>query len=192
MRVSKEYKETARRKMVEAAGRGFRQSGYGGLGVDGLAKVAGVTSGAFYGHFKSKDEAFRAATVQGMVDYRENVKKLQAAHGQAWLAHFLDYYLGDTHIHQVDASCAVPALSADVMRADPKTKAEYEMLLEQIASTIAQGLPRPDIHTARALMALLSGAVLMARAVADKKSARIIAKSSRKAADQLIATMEHR
>ena len=56
MKVSEEYKQLVRRKMVDAAGRGFRKNGYGGLGVDGLAKEAGVTSGAFYGHFKSKDE----------------------------------------------------------------------------------------------------------------------------------------
>lgn len=191
MKVSQEYKESAKRKILEAAGRGFRKNGYGGLGVDGLAKEAGVTSGAFYGHFKSKDEAFKAATIQGMLDYRDNVKKMQAAYGENWLKHFFDYYLSEGHIYDMDSGCAVPSLSADVMRSHPDTKVEYELLLEQIAKNIADGLPRKDIHTARALMALLSGAVLMARAVDDKKSALIIAKSTRKAAEQLVSKTEN-
>ena len=52
--------------MVAAAGRGFRRQGFGGIGVDGLAKEAEVASGAFYGHFSSKGEAFKAALVAGL------------------------------------------------------------------------------------------------------------------------------
>lgn len=185
MRVSREQKDSTKRKILAAAERGFRRNGFGGLGVDGLAKEAGVTSGAFYGHFKSKDEAFKAAIIQGMIDYREGVKKFQADHGERWITHFLDYYLGESHIYDLHSGCAVPSLSADAVRAEDDTKAEYGVLLEQIAKNIAAGLPRRDIHTARALMALLSGAVTMARAVSDKKSAMVIAKSTRKAAELL-------
>ena len=190
MKVSEEYKQSAKRKILAAAERGFRKNGFGGLGVDGLAKEAGVTSGAFYGHFKSKDEAFKAATIQGMVDYRDGVKRFQTEHGEHWVKHFLDYYLGETHIFDLDCGCAVPSLSADVMRAEPETKAEYEALLEQIAKNIAAGLPRKEIHTARALIALLSGAVTIARAVGDRKSALLIAKSCRKSAELLIKAQD--
>jgi TetR/AcrR family transcriptional regulator, transcriptional repressor for nem operon len=55
----------ARERLIEAAGRGFRTSGFGGIGVDGLAKAAGLTSGAFYIHFSSKREAFRFAHHEG-------------------------------------------------------------------------------------------------------------------------------
>lgn len=179
------YKELAKRKILAAAERGFRKNGYGGLGVDGLAKEAGVTSGAFYGHFKSKDEAFKAATVQGMVDYRDGVKEFQSKHGENWLTHFFDYYLGEAHIYDLASGCAVPGLSVDVMRSEQITKKEYESLLEEIAKTIADGLPGKDIHTARALMALLSGALIMARAVDNKETALSIAQSTRKAAEHL-------
>lgn len=56
-------KEETWRLMLEAAGRAFRSPGYDGIGVDGLAKGAGVTSGAFYAHFGSKAAAFDAAIV---------------------------------------------------------------------------------------------------------------------------------
>ena len=57
MRYAAGHKEGARTRILDAAGRGFRRLGFGGIGVDGLAKEAGVTSGAFYGHFPSKAEA---------------------------------------------------------------------------------------------------------------------------------------
>src|ERR1700759_2288391 len=56
----------ARARLVDAARRGFRASGFGGAGVDALAKGAGLTSGAFYAHFDSKAEAFRLAVVAGL------------------------------------------------------------------------------------------------------------------------------
>lgn len=186
MRVSEEYKHEARRKMVDAAGRGFRKNGYGGLGVDGLAKEAGVTSGAFYGHFKSKDEAFKAAMIQGLVDYRDGVIAIQAEKGSQWLKAFLDYYLGEKHCANIEGSCAVPSLSADVMRASVDTKSAYATLLDEIANAIAAGLPNKSRESALALMALLSGAVTMARSAGNKKSSSAILKSARKVAETLV------
>jgi TetR/AcrR family transcriptional regulator, transcriptional repressor for nem operon len=186
MKTSKGNKESARSRILAAAERGFRKKGYGGLGIDGLAKDAGVTSGAFYGHFKSKDEVFKETTIQGMINYRDSVNRMQTEHGVRWLNVLLDYYLSEAHIYDLDSSCAVPSLSTDVMRADLEIKMEYEFLLKQIAKSIAHGLPQKSIRNAFALMALLSGIVTMARAVNDKKCALLIAKSGRKMAEQLI------
>jgi len=62
MRYKADQKEETRRKMLEAAGRGFRSHGYSGIGVDGLAKAADVTSGAFYSHFGSSTYIFTIKT----------------------------------------------------------------------------------------------------------------------------------
>ena len=59
-------KEETHQRMLEAVGCGFRDRGYAGIGVDGLAKTAGVTSGAFYAHFGSKGEAFDVALAAGL------------------------------------------------------------------------------------------------------------------------------
>src|SRR3954447_7967938 len=93
MRYQAEHKQEAKAKLLEAAGRGFRRLGYGGIGVDGLAKEAGVTSGAFYGHFGSKAEAFKAAALVGLVELREGVEQLRAAEGDAWLEKFAEFYM---------------------------------------------------------------------------------------------------
>lgn len=178
MRVTKEKKEQTRKKIIEAAGRGFRTNGYGGLGVDGLAKGAGVTSGAFYGHFSSKDEAFKSAIEKGMDDYAEAAKNLQKEKGEEWVDGLLDYYLGEDHRNNLSGGCAVPGLSAEVARADKETKALYEEGLLKIAHTISKG-DESKTSDALALMALLAGTVLLSRSVGSEDVANKISEASR-------------
>src|SRR4051795_8403890 len=85
----------ARARLVEAAGRGFRTNGCGGAGVDGLAKGAGLTSGAFYAHFDSKAEAFRLVVADGLATLRNGVAAFQQQHGRFWRDPFVDFYLGE-------------------------------------------------------------------------------------------------
>ncbi len=184
MRVTKEQKEQTRQKIIEAAGKGFRAHGYGGLGVDGLSKEAYVTSGAFYGHFSSKDEAFKAAIEKGMKDYADTVRALQNQHGGHWMREFLDYYLGEGHRNDLSGSCAVPGLSAEVMRADQGTKGVYEEGLTKTAEAIAEN-NNDEIEDALALMALLAGSVLLSRSVSSKETAEKISKATCKLIEKL-------
>jgi AcrR family transcriptional regulator len=185
MRRKKLDAATTRAEIVAAAGRGFRQNGYGSLGVDGLAKAAGVTSGAFYGHFKSKEAAFHAAVIQGLQDYHDGLRQFQAEGGKDWYRHFLDYYLGDAHRDNLDQGCAVPALTTDVIRAPLSLKRDYEKHLQHINQAMTQGLQRDEPGKAWAIIALLAGAVMLERAVADKAVAREIADAVRHAAETL-------
>ncbi|MEQ1548771.1 MAG: TetR/AcrR family transcriptional regulator [Chakrabartia sp.] len=185
MRYQPDHKQEARTRMIEAAGRGFRRSGFGGIGVDGLAKEAGVTSGAFYGHFKSKQAAFREALLGGVDELRSNILALQADHGDAWLETFVDLYLREKRLCALDGSCALQSLTPDVQRADPATKAAFEERAARAVEAIAQGL-KGEVVTrdarAWALLSLLTGAVTMARAVADEAIGTRIAEGARAAA----------
>lgn len=185
MRYQPDHKQEARARMIEAAGRGFRRSGYGGIGVDGLAKEAGVTSGAFYGHFKSKEAAFRAALVEGIDDLRQTVLDLQADHGAEWLAIFVDLYLGEKRTCALGASCTLQSLTPDVQRAEPGAKAEFADQVSRVVDAIAQGLAgTPSSRPARAwaLLSLLTGAVTLARATGDEATGAAIAQAARTAA----------
>ena len=84
----------ARARLVDAAGRGFRTGGFGGAGVDALAKGAGLTSGAFYAHFSSKAEAFQLAVADGLAFLRGGILKFRESHGRNWREPFIDFYLG--------------------------------------------------------------------------------------------------
>src|ERR1700741_4884766 len=90
-----EQKEESRARILEAAGRGFRRHGYGGLGIDGLAREAGVTSGAFYAHFRSKTCAFRDVVTIGVKNLRLAIEHLQSSMGAAWRQNLIDFYMSD-------------------------------------------------------------------------------------------------
>lgn len=185
MRYQPDHKQEARTRMIAAAGRGFRRNGYGGIGVDGLAKEAGVTSGAFYGHFKSKEAAFREALLDGINDLRDTILALQADHGDAWLETFVDLYLGEKRICALDGSCALQSLTPDVQRADPSIKVAFEERATRAVEAIAQGLAgHSATREARAwaLLSLLTGAVTMTRAVDDEEVGARIAAGAREAA----------
>jgi AcrR family transcriptional regulator len=178
LRYSPEQTAAARRRVLDAAGRAFREYGYAGVGVDGLAEAAGVTSGAFYGHFRSKAAAFRAAVAGGMERLRLAVVAFKERHGEAWFDAFAAYYLGAAHREDVAGGCAVPSLSAEVARADGAVRADYEAELKRIAEEIAVGLGGVSREAAWPLLAQLAGGVLLARAVKDKVLAEEIAEAT--------------
>ncbi|TPQ36607.1 TetR/AcrR family transcriptional regulator [Bradyrhizobium guangdongense] len=186
MRYKAGHKEEARAKMLAAAGRGFRRQGFGGIGVDGLAREAEVTSGAFYGHFSSKGEAFKAALVAGLEELRVGVETLRAEHGAKWIEAFVDFYLGQKRTCELGASCALQSLTSEVQRADAEIKSVFESEIEGVVAAVADGLPGRSRKEKRArawaLLSLLSGGVTMARAVADKDVSAAIAAACRVAA----------
>ncbi|HGL6718085.1 TetR/AcrR family transcriptional regulator [Burkholderia contaminans] len=176
MRYSAEHKNETRTRILEAASRLFRQEGYGGSGIGPLTKAAGVTNGAFYGHFKSKGEAFRQIVLDGLDQLRQGVAAFKAEHGARWRSPFVSFYLGPRRTCALGESCALPSLSPEVMRADDDTRDAYEQALRQIVDEVSSGLgDTPDDDRAIAFLALLSGGVTLARAVRDPELAQRIA-----------------
>lgn len=181
-------KEESRAKILRSAGRGFRSSGFGGTGVDGMAKDAGVTSGAFYAHFKSKNDAFREAVIDGLDEFTQAVKQLQDQLGERWRTALIDFYLGERRTCKPEETCALQSMSSDVARADDKVKKAYEGEFKQLVDAVAAGLhgsAKAKREEAVALLALLAGGVTLARAVNDSEYSKEIATAVRKAALQL-------
>ena len=178
-------KEQSRARILESAGRGFRSRGFGGLGVDGLARDAGVTSGAFYAHFKSKADAFREAVSVGLGQLANGIEQMHAQLGQHWREGFIDFYLGNRRTCELADSCALQSLSGEVARAGDEVREVFETELNRIIEAAAAGLegkPKTRRDEATALLALLVGGVTLARAVRDPEASRNIAAAVRKAA----------
>ncbi|WP_321844285.1 TetR/AcrR family transcriptional regulator [Paraburkholderia bannensis] len=179
MRYTAEHKIETRKRIVDAASRLFRRDGYGGSGIDGLTKEAGVTNGAFYGHFKSKSEAFRTVVLAGMEQLRLAVADLKTSHGKRWIKSFIGFYLGPKRTCDIGESCALPSFSPEMVRADDETREAYEAELLRLIDEVSAGLideagaARDD--KAIALLAMLSGGVTLARAVPDPALSRRIA-----------------
>ncbi|MBI5462293.1 MAG: TetR/AcrR family transcriptional regulator [Gammaproteobacteria bacterium] len=180
-----EQKSQTRQRILDAAGRVFRRGGYGGIGVDGLAKEAGVTSGAFYVHFASKADAFRESIVQAVADVTGAVRQFQSDYGADWWPAFVRFYLGTKRKCELPESCGLQSLAAEVARTDASAKSAFEAELRKVASAIIAGPKSPyapaDEDAACSALATLIGAVTLARAVGDPTLADRIASSAEKA-----------
>lgn len=174
-----EQKAQTRERILDAAGKSFRRSGYGGVGVDGLAKAAGVTSGAFYVHFGSKQEAFRAAVEHGLADLDAGVRYFQQTFEQAWWERFVCFYLTDKRRCELGESCSLQSLAPEVARAGEEDRAVFETGLARVALTVVEGPAssgKPQHQDAAlAALAMLVGAVSLGRAMATEAAAHQVA-----------------
>lgn len=178
-------KEESKAKILKSAGRGFRSRGFDGSGIDGLARNAGVTSGAIYAHFKSKAEVFRQAVITGLEDLKHGIEQAQERVGKNWRKAFIDFYLSDRRTCDLADSCALQSLSTEVARAGDAAQQAYEAEFHKIIETLAAGLegkPKARREEAIALLALLSGGVTLSRAMYDSATGDEIAAAVRKAA----------
>lgn len=165
MRYKQGHKEQTRNNIVAAAERSFKKCGFSGIGVDGLAKEAGVTSGAFYGHFDSKKAAFKAAIISGMGELGSAIEDLQQALGENWWPEFAKFYTSQKRTCDLTESCAMQSLTPEVGRSDEDIRALFETELLKVAE-LANG--KQDMDKTWASLAMLIGGVTLARAVKDE------------------------
>jgi AcrR family transcriptional regulator len=174
-------KQQTKARILDAASQSFRANGYAGIGVDGIAKAAGVTSGAFYAHFGSKDGAFQAAVTAGLDEVIQAIPEFRKSHGEKWVQAFADYYLGKQHRRDLAKGCAMTSLSPEVVRAAPELHALYEEKMSHITRLIAEGLQGGDdqqrVERAWAMLGVLIGGLTVSRAVQSGELAEQIANS---------------
>lgn len=179
MRYSKHQQAETAARVRAGVSRAFRKHGYAGVGVDGLAQEGGATAGAFYSNFGSKDEAFAFAVDQGMRELLEGVRSFRSRHGANWLKEFLSWYLGADHRKDVACGCALASLSPEIARAGPRVRSIYakwlSAIIEEVAAGLANGSEEQRRDRARAVLALLAGAVTISRAVETERDAAMIA-----------------
>jgi AcrR family transcriptional regulator len=177
LRYKSGHKEEVHQKMLSAADRSFRAKGFNGVGVDALAKEAGVTSGAFYKHFSSKSQAFSEALSSGLTEVLEAVNGLQATHGEQWWKAFADFYMEEKRTCEADQSCAMQSLSGEVMRQNDNIKAIFETEMLKIAKLSSGSNNMEDTATAWPKLAMLIGGVTLARSFNNEELSKLVAES---------------
>jgi TetR/AcrR family transcriptional regulator, transcriptional repressor for nem operon len=168
-----------RERILDAAGRGFRKGGFGGVGVDGLAKEAGVTSGAFYVHFDSKAAAFRDSVAHGLASINSNMLRIQAELGSGWWPAYVRFYLSAKRTCDLAESCPLQSMTPEVARSDASSRVAFEAGFRQIINTIITGPKSPkaprDAASASSALGALIGTVTLARAVDNPQFAEQLA-----------------
>ncbi|HVK28819.1 MAG TPA: TetR/AcrR family transcriptional regulator [Nocardioides sp.] len=168
-RYSPEHKEATRRRMVETAGRRFKSDGIDGSGIATLVADAGLTNGAFYGHFSSKDDLVATVVAQQLADQVAVIDAMPA--GVASVESFLRYYLSPEHRDDLAGGCPSAALLDEIARCDEATRQAYTDGARAMVAAIARHLDDGDAarteQRAISLFTLLVGSLQLARAVTD-------------------------
>ncbi|WP_315832413.1 TetR/AcrR family transcriptional regulator [Bradyrhizobium prioriisuperbiae] len=166
MRYEKGHKDTTRKHIIDVAARRFRNDGVAAAGLAGIMTDAGLTNGAFYTHFSSKDDLVCETLTAALDKMRQ---RILAAEGDGAIRD----YLSTRHRDHPETGCPTSALVAEIARLPRKTRAIYTervaKLFELMASRFAEGSEQERRRRAMALYGLMIGTLQLARAVCDKK-----------------------
>ena len=140
-RYGKEHKQATRRRIVETAGRRLKRDGIEGSGIATLMADAGLTNGAFYNHFASKDDVVAAAVADQLRDQSAN---FSAHAGRAGLEQIVREYLSVQHRDNPDDGCPSAALLDEIARSTDATKRAYTdgllVVIDHIAARLAPAI----------------------------------------------------
>jgi AcrR family transcriptional regulator len=163
------HKEAVRQRLIDAADHRFKADGIDGSGIATLVADVGLTNGAFYGHFASKNDLVAAVVAQQLATQVARVNALPA--GRESLDVFLQDYLSPQHRADRAGGCPNAALLDELGRCDEATKQAYAVGVDALITAIARHLGDRSPESARdkaiGLFALLVGALQAARAVSD-------------------------
>ena len=176
MRYGKEHKESTRRRIIESAGRRFKQDGIDGSGIATLMNDAGLTNGAFYAHFASKDDLVAIAVAEQLREQAASFSAFPPDH--AGLEQFVRSYLSVEHRDNPQDGCPSAALLDEIGRCTDDTKQAYTDGLLVVIDTVAARLETHDPESARAQVlsafAMMVGTLQLSRALADRQLADAI------------------
>lgn len=169
-RYRKEHKTATRRRIVDAAGRRLKRDGIDGSGIATLMADAGLTNGAFYAHFASKDDLVATAVADQL---REQLGYYRSrAPGREGVEQMVREYLSIEHRDNVEQGCPSAALLDEISRCSDATKQAYTegilAIVDDVATRLAPGDPRSAHGTTLSLLAMLIGALQLSRALADR------------------------
>ncbi len=163
-------KEASHERIVEAASRAIRRSGYDGTGVADIMKEAGLTHGAFYAHFESREAMLaEAADRAGAAVNAAASRLLATVPPEDALRTLIEAYFSKVHVDGIETGCPVSALGSEMPRQSPEVRRAATLRIKEMIDLIARQMPdwgQPAAHE-RALVtaATMVGALVLSRAV---------------------------
>jgi len=171
-----------RAALVATAGRLLQQRGFDGAGVAEISREAGLTQGALYGQFKSKDALAKEAACKAFADGAASWRELRKVMPDP-LSAYLDAYLCESHLKDSGAGCLMAACVSDVPRQDAAIGAAFAEGFRDLVALIEDAFPEGTAEPvarrrALTLVSAMVGSLAMARALektAPELSREIIA-----------------
>ncbi len=189
-RTAPSRKEVTHERIVGAAARATRRSGYDGTGVADIMKAVGLTHGGFYTHFASRDAMLaEAADRAGAESVGELTRVAAAAPPQEALRAMIRAYLSKQHVAEVETGCPVAALGSEMPRQAPKVRRAATCRIKELIDLVARHSPdqeRPGVYEhALVTVATMVGALVLARAVDDAELSKALREASLKHFDTI-------
>jgi AcrR family transcriptional regulator len=171
MRYEKGHRETTREHIIDVASAQFRENGVAAVGLAGIMSAAGLTNGAFYTHFESKEDLVRAVLLKALS--RREARLRANLEGKAALEVTIRDYLSARHRDGAGTGCPTAALVAEIARHPKQTRDAFTgkiaEIIDLLAAQIAKGSPADRRKKAIAAYGMMVGSLQLARAVNDRK-----------------------
>ncbi len=184
-RATPRAKEVTHERIVGAAARAIRRSGYDGTSVADIMKAAGLTHGGFYAHFASREAMLaEAADRAGAEAAAVSARIVAAAPPEKALQRLMYAYLSKEHVRGVEVGCPIAALGSEMPRQAPEVRRAATRRIKEMIDIVARQSPdwgQPGAHEhALVTVATMVGALLLARAVDDPKLSDALLKAALK------------
>jgi TetR/AcrR family transcriptional repressor of nem operon len=174
MRVSRIQAAENRETVINVASRLFREHGFDGIGLKDLMKGAGLTQGAFYKQFASKDDLAAQASRRALESASRRWIAAAEANPQDPLGAVVAFYLSMGHRVERMDGCPVVALGSDAARQSADVKASFEAGIREYLEILGSWVGEADAEEhgrdrAMVILSTMVGAVLLSRAVNDER-----------------------
>ena len=173
MRVSRIKAAENRQTVIDAASRLFRDRGFDGIGLKDLMKGAGLTQGAFYKQFASKEDLAAQASRRAMEHAFNRFSAAAAANPDDPLGAAIALYLSTEHREERMDGCPVAALGSDAARQGADVKASFEAgireYLKMLGLWVDEAEGKEPSGKAMAILSTMVGAMVLSRAVNDEQ-----------------------
>jgi TetR/AcrR family transcriptional repressor of nem operon len=171
MRYPPEDTADKHRRILEQAGRLFRERGFGGVSVSEIMKATGLTHGPFYNHFDSKDALMRETLDDLSAKTLQDFDRIA---GEEGVGAYLDRYLSRRHVDHPGAGCLMTSLVIDAGKAGA-ARTSFTTHVKETLARLLRFLPgrsrkQTEAQTradALRMLAGMVGAVMLARAIDD-------------------------
>ncbi len=184
MRYPPGYKEKKRRELLKTIGHLIKKNGFAATGIDTLMQRTGMTSGAFYSHFASKNELLQALVASELTASSALWAGRTQDSVEEWIDSELERYLSLQHVQHPEEGCLLPALAAEIARADASVRTIYEQALLQGHCILSRRLGDDDL--AWAVINQMVGSILVARALPSETLQRTLLNASKNVLKSLL------
>jgi len=171
--MRKEQKARSRERILRTAAECFRSHGYNATGISEMMQKSGLTNGAFYAHFSSKDHLLSEVAVEAarqmLADW---VKGIEGLSPYQRVEVLLDRYISTEHRDNPHTGCTLPTLGAEIARQNSDARQGVERQMQASLMPLTEALRELGIAEANALawslLSMCVGAITLARTVDDE------------------------